>query len=338
MQEPKDLDIRIGPEIGQTPPRPASEPVADLPINVGQAVIENPFSQGELPMGTKEVGSPKKDLTVSFIEGQTLQQIFDYMQEERNIERSGYLVGRYIDTSTGRVATITNFVPAQVAEATGASVTFDVNSAEVQRWIEENKPGSQLQFVGWVHSHPFWTPAPSADDIPIMENQFNLPRHVTMIVNQNTMEVGDFRYVNGRVENTGGFYLNPTGLRDLGEITITSDTRLGQKSGGQTVTLNSLPDASGTVLKVDVDYSTFQRFKDKISGSIDKFMSLVKKFGNLLSRVPEQRVNQLLSIAQADIDKVRPGEILKIMVDDLGAGGGNEELHPPIKITHSDLK
>lgn len=251
MEEPKDLDIRIGQEIGRTSPLPAPESVVNLAINVGQTEIENLFTKGELSAGTKEVGNPRKDLTVSFIEGQALQQIFDYMRGEQNRERGGNLVGRYIETSTGRVVQITDFIPSQRARITGASVTFSADDySDVNRWIAQNKPG--LQFIGWVHSHPFWTPAPSADDVFMMENFFNLPHQVTMIVNQNTMEVGDFRYVNGQVENTGGFYLNPSGLRGLGEVTITSDTRLDQKSGGQKVTLSSLPDARGTVLKVDI--------------------------------------------------------------------------------------
>lgn len=339
MPEPKDLGIKIGSEIDQTSPRivVSDEPVVDLPINIGPTDTGNLFIKGELQTGTREVGNPKKDITVSLVEGQALQQIFDYMQVERNRERGGSLVGRYVETSVGRIAQITDFVPAQRARTTGASVTFTADDySDVDRWITQNKPGSQ--FVGWVHSHPFWTPAPSADDVFVIENFFNLPHQVTMIVNQNTSEVGDFRYVNGQVVNTGGFYLNPTGLRGLREVTITSDTRLDQKSGGQKVTLNSLPDASGEVLKVDIDYSTFQRFKGKISGSIDKFISLVKKFGNLLSRVPEQKVDQLLSVNQAEIDRVQPNEILKITAGDVGAGGGTEEPQLPIEITHSDLR
>lgn len=286
MPESEDLDIKIGQEIGQASPLPVPEPVADLAINIGQTEMENLFIKGELPAGTKEVGNPRKDLTVSFVEGQALQQIFDYMRGEKNRERGGNLVGRYIETSTGKVAQITDFVPSQRARTTGASVTFTADDySDVNEWIAQNKPG--LQFIGWVHSHPFWTPAPSADDVFMMENFFNLSHQVTMIVNQNTMEVGDFRYVNGQVENTGGFYLNPSGLHGLREVTITSDTRLDQKSGGQKVTLSSLPDANKTVLEVD-------------------------------------------------IDRVTPDEILKITTEDLGVGGGNEELQRSIKITYKD--
>jgi len=336
MQEPTDLDIKIGPEIDQTLPPPRPEPIADLPINLGQPVLENLFSKGELPTGSKEVGSPKKDLTVSFIEGRTLQQIFDYMSEERNRERGGSLVGRYLETTGGRIAHITDFVPAKTGPATGASIQFTADDySEVDPWIKQNKLGSQ--FVGWVHSHPFYTPAPSAHDVFIMENFFNIPHQVTMIVNQNTRELGDFRLVNGQVENTGGFYLNPSGLQGL-EIAITADTRLDQKSGSQKVTLNSLPDASGAMLKVDVDYSTFQRFQDKIIGSIDKFISLFKKFGSLLSTAPEQRIEQLLTLTQADIDRSSPDEILRITSKDLGVAGGNEEMQPAFKITSEDIK
>ena len=278
MQELKDLDIKIGQEIGQISPLPAPEPVADLAINVGQTKIENLFTRGELPAGTKEVGNPKKGLTVSFVEGQTLQQIFDYMRGEQNGERGGNLVGRYIETSAGKVVQITDFVPSKRARTTGASVTFTADDySDVNRWIVQNKPGSQ--FIGWVHSHPFWTPAPSADDVFMMENFFNLPHQVTMIVNQNTMEVGDFRYVNGQVENTEGFYLNPSGLRGLGEITITSDTRLDQKSGGQKVILNSLPDAGGTVSKigrVQPDETLKITTNDLEIGSYEEFQAPIK--------------------------------------------------------------
>ena len=132
--------------------------------------------------------------------------------------------------------------------------------------------------------------------------------------------------------------MNPTGLRGLEELTITSDVRLDQKSGGQKITLNSLPDANGTVLKVDIDYSTFQRFKGKLTGSIDKFISLIKKFGNLLSRVPEKRVEQLLSVTQTDTDRLSPEEILKITSEDLGVGSGGGKVQTPIKITDTDLR
>lgn len=200
--------IKIGNErVGQ--PVVASEPEVLANVNIlpgATRAVE--FKKGKLPDNVREFGERKPGLTPVVFSGDALESAFAHFEAISHQERGGILVGNFIETDSGeRFVVVENFLGARDVAATGASVTFTADTwSKGIAEVEEKYPDKVL--VGWAHSHPHWVPAPSRDDSFVAGSFFNEPEQVTMIVNPNTKEIGNFRLVDGSLVNAGGILVD----------------------------------------------------------------------------------------------------------------------------------
>lgn len=143
-----------------------------------------------------------------FIHNIAFRLIADYFSTQPNLELEGALIGSHCkDEQEREFVEIVDFFPFVTSRATPVST-----EASVQEWHRASKriceirnSGSDVQIVGWVHSHPGMKPAPSDTDTRTIEAHFFLPWQVALIIDPKKRKIGVFGFSKKEgVINKGG--------------------------------------------------------------------------------------------------------------------------------------
>ena len=167
-----------------------------------------------------EVGEIDINNIPVFIDAETFQAMDSHLSSLRNTqtpyrELSGAPIGRYCVDSKGRnFIEILAYVPFS-APSSGKDIEIPA-----EEWIRANRitdeissKGAQVAILGWIHSHPDFTPAPSDTDIGTTNTHFNQPFLTALIYDPFNRRIGAYE-LDGR-----------GGLRNKGGIAITGNDK-----------------------------------------------------------------------------------------------------------------
>ena len=149
---------------------------------------------------------PDTDQPPVFISQSVMKAIEKHVTSENDKEVGGVLLGGFYRTEKGSFVEITDFIEATSAKGTDVSLTF-THEAWEQITAEQSRRGSDLQIVGWYHSHPALGVFMSKEDEFIHSNFFSEPWHVAIVVDPIYHNWGCFKWNDGRLERTGGMYV-----------------------------------------------------------------------------------------------------------------------------------
>jgi proteasome lid subunit RPN8/RPN11 len=152
---------------------------------------------------------PAPDDLPIFLDRKPADAIERHALRDTSVELGGILLGKEcIDEATGRpFVWITEALEAKHYENTQASFTYTHDSwGEITRERDEKYP--DLDIVGWYHTHPDFGIFLSSHDLFIHHNFFDQPLQVAYVVDPIRQDRGFFFWRDGRMVQTGGFWLS----------------------------------------------------------------------------------------------------------------------------------
>ena len=149
---------------------------------------------------------PNTDHPPVFISQSVMKAIEKHVTNEKEKEVGGVLLGGFYRTDNGSFVEITDFIEATSAKGTDVSLTF-THEAWEQITAEQSHRGSDLQIVGWYHSHPALGVFMSKEDEFIHSNFFSEPWQVAIVVDPIYHNWGCFKWNDGKLDRTGGMYI-----------------------------------------------------------------------------------------------------------------------------------
>lgn len=144
-----------------------------------------------------------------FLDKKPADAIERHSLRDTSVELGGILLGKEcVDELTGKpFVWITEALEAKHYENTQASFTYTHDSwGEITRERDEKHP--DLDIVGWYHTHPDFGIFLSSHDLFIHHNFFDQPLQVAYVVDPIRQDRGFFFWRDGRMVQTGGFWLS----------------------------------------------------------------------------------------------------------------------------------
>ena len=143
-----------------------------------------------------------------FLDKKPADAIERHSLRDTSVELGGILLGKEcLDEVDGKpFVWITEALEAKHYENTQASFTYTHDSwGEITRERDEKYP--DLDIVGWYHTHPDFGIFLSSHDLFIHHNFFDQPLQVAYVVDPIRQDRGFFFWRDGRMVQTGGFWL-----------------------------------------------------------------------------------------------------------------------------------
>lgn len=182
----------------------------DVDIELGQSVrrhIERKASPLEDPaLSAVPYDSPQGDLVPVFISEKVMRAIERHVLGDKDREVGGVLLGGFYRTERGAFVEVADFIEAHTAKGTDVSLTFTHETWQ-QISEEQSRRDPDLQIVGWYHSHPALGVFMSREDEFIHASFFADPWHVALVVDPIHRNWGCFKWNDGSLERTSGFYV-----------------------------------------------------------------------------------------------------------------------------------
>ena len=182
----------------------------DFHIEVGQSVrrhIEHKRSPVKDPeLCALPYDQPDLDQTPVFIAEKVMRAIERHANEHKDKEVGGVLLGDFFRTDKGSFIEVTDYIEATATKGSDVSLTFTHETWE-QINAEQTRRGSGLQIIGWYHSHPGLGVFMSREDEFIHSSFFADPWHVAIVVDPVYHNWGCFKWRDGSLERTAGFYV-----------------------------------------------------------------------------------------------------------------------------------
>lgn len=149
---------------------------------------------------------PEGDDVPVFIAERVVRAIEEQAKENAEIEVGGVLLGAFYRGDGGSFIEVIDFIEAGAARSTGVSLTFTHDTWELIH-AEQAKRGPGLMIVGWYHTHPGLGVFLSNEDEFIHTSYFTDPWQVALVVDPVYDNWGCFKWTNGSLAQTGGFYV-----------------------------------------------------------------------------------------------------------------------------------
>ena len=189
-------------------------------------------------------GDPSSQDLPIFVDVDVQRDMENHALSDTSVELGGVLLGGQYEDKDGRpFVVVTDSLRAEYYESTKGSFKFTHETWENITRQREEFP-SDLQMVGWYHTHPDWGVFLSGMDMFICDNFFNRSLDVALVIDPCRQDRGMFMWTGDpreRVRRTGGFYLIGSRFRDqelrdysaqLGSEYNMADPRYGNTSGG----------------------------------------------------------------------------------------------------------
>lgn len=178
-----------------------------------------------------------RDLPI-FVDLDVMRDMEEHARSDTRVELGGVLLGSQCSDDEGRpFVVVTDSLRAQHYESTKGSFKFTHDTWE-QITREREAFSSELQMVGWYHTHPDWGVFLSTMDLFICENFFNRLLDVALVIDPCRRDRGFFQWTGGeqaQTRRTGGFYLTTSRFRTSelqlyaaqleGKMTVAHDQR-----------------------------------------------------------------------------------------------------------------
>lgn len=151
-------------------------------------------------------GSPGDDQIPVFVDEGVMRSIEGHVLRDKDREVGGVLLGGFYRNDKGSHVEVTDFIAAESAKGTDVSLTFTHETWE-QIGAEQARRDPKSQIVGWYHSHPALGVFMSREDEFIHSGFFADPSQMAMVVDPIYHNWGCFKWKDGVLERTGGFYV-----------------------------------------------------------------------------------------------------------------------------------
>ena len=154
-----------------------------------------------------ECGSVREQDLPIYVDMDVLRDMEAHARENTRVELGGVMLGRHhIDDQGNPFVVISDSLRAKHYEATKGSFKFTHETwSQITR--DRNEYRSELEMVGWYHTHPGWGVFLSGMDLFICNNFFNRPLDVALVIDPCAGHRGWFQWENGETRETAGFYL-----------------------------------------------------------------------------------------------------------------------------------
>lgn len=186
-------------------------PEDDFQIEVGEAVRRHILRRSSPLSDSGKVcvayDSPDSDPIPVFVADQVVQTMERQAVADKEHETGGVLLGGFYRNDDGSFVEITDYVEAASAKGTDVSLTFTHETWEYIHAKIAQRNDDNLQIVGWYHSHPGLGVFLSKDDEFIHSSYFSDPWHVAIVHDPIYTNWGCFKWADGEIERTGGFYI-----------------------------------------------------------------------------------------------------------------------------------
>jgi proteasome lid subunit RPN8/RPN11 len=155
-------------------------------------------------------GEPNPDDLPIFVDLDAMREMEDHAQSDCHVELGGVLLGGQFDDETGQpYVLVQDSLRARHYENSRGSFKFTHDTwSDISR--RRDQFSSDLQMVGWYHTHPDWGVFLSGMDTFICEHFFNRPLDVALVIDPCRRELGWFQWADQperQVRETAGFYL-----------------------------------------------------------------------------------------------------------------------------------
>lgn len=187
-----------------------SDVKAEAPAAHREAIAALPFRQLPAPPGEwlhhGEV--PGEDQPVVLMHQTAILQIVAHSRSNTNCELGGALLGHAFRYKKGLVVEVKAALPATSADHGPVHFTFSADSWS-KLHVDRAAHYSNLDIIGWFHTHPDLGVFYSSDDVVVHSAAFTLPWHVGLVVDPVRDEASFFGWVTGSLAPLGGYYELP---------------------------------------------------------------------------------------------------------------------------------
>jgi len=180
----------------QAKPHPTPEEVLNLPKRPTPLAEETCILHGK---------QPESGQVLVLSSQQALQQISKHSQSNLQSEMGGVLLGHAYRDGDIMVVDIKAAIPAHSQDRGPVHFTF---TADVWSQIHKDRAQhfSNLEIVGWFHTHPGLGVFYSSDDVVVHSAAFTLPWHVGLVVDPVRQEAAYFGWQDGELTPITGYY------------------------------------------------------------------------------------------------------------------------------------
>ncbi len=186
-----EIEIEFG-QVKHSQPAIGLRPDRDRHFSV---TICGEYREGDLPI---------------FVDMDVLRDMESHARENTRVELGGVMLGRHhLDERGDPFVVISESLRARHYEATKGSFKF-THETWSQITQERNEFRSDLEMVGWYHTHPGWGVFLSGMDLFICNHFFNRPLDVALVIDPCAGDRGWFQWSEtepGRTRQTRGFHL-----------------------------------------------------------------------------------------------------------------------------------
>ena len=187
MHDSDDFDI----ELGASTRRDAER--KDSPLEDGN-MCAVPFDR------------PGADPIPVFVSESVVRAIQAQAASAKEREVGGVLLGGFYRGEKSSYVEVSDFIQARSARSTGVSLTF-THEAWEEINAEQAGRADGARIIGWYHSHPGLGVFMSREDEFIHSSYFADHSHVALVVDPIHHDWGCFKWTEGSLKRTGGFYV-----------------------------------------------------------------------------------------------------------------------------------
>ncbi len=198
-------------------PTPAAETTipdestrVETPAAHREAVAALPFRQPPAPPGEwlAHGQAPAEGRPLVLMHQTALLQVVAHSRSDTSCELGGALLGHAYRYKNSVIVEVKAALPATSADHGPVHFTF---SADSWSKLHHDRAAhySNLDIIGWFHTHPDLGVFYSSDDVVVHSAAFTLPWHVGLVVDPIRDEAAFFGWVAGVLTPLGGFYELP---------------------------------------------------------------------------------------------------------------------------------
>ncbi len=151
-----------------------------------------------------------------FVDLDVMREMESHASSDTRVELGGVLLGGQFEDEEGiPFVVVSDSLRAEHYEATKGSFKFTHETWEQISRQREEFP-SNLQMVGWYHTHPDWGVFLSGMDLFICDHFFNRPLDLALVIDPCRLDRGWFQWTDheDQPQRTGGFYLVASRFRE----------------------------------------------------------------------------------------------------------------------------
>ncbi|MBP6017227.1 MAG: Mov34/MPN/PAD-1 family protein [Candidatus Promineofilum sp.] len=182
----------------------------ETPAAHREAMAALPFRQPPAPPGEwlAHGDAPVEGQPIVLMHQTALLQVVAHSRSDTRCELGGALLGHTYRYKNSVIVEVKAAVPATSADHGPVHFTFSADSwSKLHR--DRTAHYSNLDIIGWFHTHPDLGVFYSSDDVVVHSAAFTLPWHVGLVVDPIRDEAAFFGWVGGVLSPLGGFYELP---------------------------------------------------------------------------------------------------------------------------------